>query len=165
MYQNCKNAGHTKLPSILSKKMLRHPNVFHSEPSVLSKDAPPKFHLSATFGLSFMISSVASTSSQTFYIYLITKLRIHNLKSILTEFIKILVTFLVPKSLDVSWKILDLSGRGKKSSVFYLTIRGHSFIQLYLTSVRKNSSKELLKIDKFLLALYEFKKICNFKSF
>ena len=163
MYQNCKNAGHTKLPSILSKKMLGHPNFFHSEPSVVSKDAPAKFHLSATFGLSFLISPVASTCSSTFYIYLITKLR--NLKSILTEFIKILVTFLVPKSLDVSWKILDLTGRSKKSSVFYLTIRGHSFIQLYLTSVRKNSSKELIKTDKFLLALYEFKKIFNFKSF
>ena len=145
--------------------MLGHPSFFHSEPSVLSKDSPAKFHLSATFGLSFMISSVASTCSSTFYIYLITKLRIHNLKSILTEFIKSLVTFLVPKSLDVSWKILDLTGRSKKSSVFYLTIRGHSFIQLYLTSVRKNSSKELIKTDKFLLALYEFKKIFNFKSF
>ena len=148
-----------------TKKTLRHPNFFHNEPSVLSKDAPAKFHLSATFGLSFMISSVASTCSPTFYLYLITKLRIHNLKSILTEFIKILVTFLVPKSLDVSWKILDLSGRSKKSSVFYLTIRGHSFIQLYLTSVHKNSSKELTKTDKFLLALYEFKKIFNFKIF
>ena len=40
-----------------------------------------------------------------------------------------------------------------------------SFIQLYLTSVRKNSSKVLIKTDKFLLALYEFKKIFNFKSF
>ena len=148
-------------------KVLGHPNFFHSEPSILSKDAPAKFHLSATFGLSFMISSVASTCSSTFYIYLhvITKLRIHNLKSILTEFIKILVTFLVPKSLDVSWKILDLTGRSKKSSAFYLTIRGHSFIQLYLTSLRKNSSKELIKTDKFLLSLYEFKKIFNFKSF
>ena len=121
--------------------MLRHPNFFHSEASVLSKGAPAKFHLSATFGLSFMISSVASTCSPTFYTYLITKIRIHNLKSILTEFIKILFTFLVPKSVDVSWKILDLTGRSKNSSVFYLTIRGHSFIQLYLTSVCKNSSK------------------------
>ena len=134
--------------------MLRHPNFFHSEPSLLSKDAPAKFHLSATFGLSFMTSSVASTCSPTFYIYLIAKIRIHNLKSILTEFIKILFsTFLVPKSLDVSWEMLDLTGRSKKSSVFYLTIRGHSFIQLYLTSVRKNSAKELIKTDKFLLAL------------
>ena len=141
MYQNCKNAGHTKLPSILSKKMLRHPNFFHSEPSVLSKDAPAKFHLSATFGLSFMISSVASSCLPTFYIYLITKLRIHNLKSILTEFIKILITFLVPKSLDVSWKILDLSGRSKKSSVFYLTIRSHSLIQLYLRQCIKIAQK------------------------
>ena len=145
--------------------MLRHPSFFHIKPSVLSKDAPAKFHLSATFGLSFMISSVASTCSPTFYIYLITKLRIHNLKSILTEFIKILITFLVPKSLDVSWKILDLTGRSKKSSVFNLTIRGHSFIEFYLTSMRKNNSKELIKTGKFLLALYEFKKIFNFKSF
>ena len=120
-------------------KNAKTPKFFHSEPSVLSKDAPAKFHLSATFGLSFMISSVASTCSPTFYKYLITKIRIHNLKSILTEFIQILFTFLVPKSLDVSWKILDLTGRSKKSSVFYLTIRGHSFIQLYLTSARKNS--------------------------
>ena len=51
------------------KKMLRHPNFFHSEPSVLSKDAPAKFHLSATFGLSFMVSSVASTCSPNFYIF------------------------------------------------------------------------------------------------
>ena len=79
------------------KKMLRHPNFFLSEPSVLSKDAPAKFHLSATFRLSFMVSSVASTCSPTFYIYSITKIRIHNLKSILTEFIKILFSFLVPK--------------------------------------------------------------------
>ena len=122
-----------------TQNYIRHPNFFHSEPSVLSKDAPAKFHLSATFGLSFMISSAASTCSATFYTYLITKIRIHNLKSILTEFIKILFTFLVPKSLDVSWKILNLTGRSKKSSVFYLTIRGHSFIQLYLTSVPKNS--------------------------
>ena len=49
--------------------MLRHPNFFHSEPYVLSKDAPAKFHLSATFGLSLMISSVASTCSPTFYKY------------------------------------------------------------------------------------------------
>ena len=104
--------------NIMLKKMLRHPNFFHSESSVLSKDAPAKFHLSATFGLSFMISSVASTCLSTFYTYLITKIRIHNLKSILTEFIKILFTFLVPKSLDVSWKILDLTGRSKKSSSF-----------------------------------------------
>ena len=127
--------------------------------------APGKFHLSATSGLSFMISSVAATCSPTFYICLITKIRIHNLKSILTEFTKILVTSLVPESLDVSWKILDLTDRSKKSSVFYLTIRGHSFIQLYLTSVHKYSSKELIKTNKFLLALYEFKKIFNFKSF
>ena len=88
------NAGHTKL----YKKMLRHPNFFNSEPSVLSKNAPANFYVSATFGLSFMIRSVASTCLPTFYKYLISKIRIHNLKSILTEFIKILLTFLVPKS-------------------------------------------------------------------
>ena len=126
-------------------KNAKTPKFLYSEPSVLSKDAPAKFHLSATFGLSFMISSVASTCSPTFYTYLVTKIRIHNLKSILTEFMKILFTFLVPKSVDVSWKILDLTGRSKKSSVFYLTIRGHSFVQLYLTSVCKNSSK---RVDK-----------------
>ena len=115
-----------KLPSVLSKTMSRHPNFFNSEPSVLSKDAPAKFYPSATFGLSFMISSVASTCSPTFYIYLITKLRIHNLKSILTEFIKILVTFLVPKSLDVSWKILG--GRSKNLQFFASQLGAiHSF--------------------------------------
>ena len=39
--------------------MLRQPNFFHSQPSTLPKDAPAKFYLSTTFGLSFMISSVA----------------------------------------------------------------------------------------------------------
>ena len=62
-------------------------------------------------------------------------------------------------------KFLISQAGAKKSSVFYLTIRGHSFIQLYLTSVRKSSSKELIKTDKFLSAFYKFKKIFNFKSF
>ena len=53
--------------------MLRHPNFFHSEPSLLSKNAPAKFNLSATFGLNFMISSAASTCLPTFNTYLITK--------------------------------------------------------------------------------------------
>ena len=42
--------------------------------STLPKDAPAKFYLSTTFGLSFMISSVAATQSSTFYAYLITKI-------------------------------------------------------------------------------------------
>ena len=109
--------------------MLKHPNFFHSEPYVLSKDAPAKFHLSAAFGLSFMISSVASTCLPTFYKYLITKIRIYNLKSILTEFIKILFTFLVPKSLDVSWKKILISQAGAKNLQFFTSQLGaiHSF--------------------------------------
>ena len=42
-------------------KMLKQPNFFYSQPSTLPKDASAKFYYSATFGLSFMISSVAST--------------------------------------------------------------------------------------------------------
>ena len=59
-----------------------------------------------------------------------------------------------------------ISWAGAKNLQFFTSqLEGHSFIQLYLTSVRKNSSKELIKTDKFLSALYEFKKIFNFKSF
>ena len=61
-------------------------------------------------------------------------------------------------------KFLISQAGAKNLQFFYLTIRGHSFIQLYLTSVHKNSSKELIKTDKFSLALYEFKKIFNFRS-
>ena len=55
--------------------MLKQPNFFHSQPSTLAK-----FYLSATFGLSFMISSAASTRSSTFYAYLIAKVGNRNLK-------------------------------------------------------------------------------------
>ena len=68
---------------------------------MLSKDTHAKFHLSATFVLSFMISSVTPIWSSTFYAYLINKIRDLDLKIILTESAKILFTFLVPKSLDV----------------------------------------------------------------
>ena len=115
LHQNCKNVGHTKLPSILYKNAK---TTTVSLQSVLSKDSPAKFHLSATFGLSFMIKSVAPTRSSTFYVYLITKIGKRNLKIIRTEFSKILFTFLVPKRLDVPWKILDLTGRSKRSSGF-----------------------------------------------
>ena len=53
-------------------KLLKQPNFFCSQPSTLPKDAPVKFHPFTTFGLSFMISSVAPTRSLIFYAYLIT---------------------------------------------------------------------------------------------
>ena len=64
----------------IKSKMLKQPNLFYSQPSTLPKDAPAKFYLSTTFGLSFMISSVAPTRSSTFYTYLITKIGNRNLK-------------------------------------------------------------------------------------
>ena len=62
------NAGHTKL-SKSYKKMPKQPDFFHSQPFTLPKDAPAKCYLSATFGLSFMIGSVAPTRSSTSYAY------------------------------------------------------------------------------------------------
>ena len=58
---------------IISKK-LKQPNFIHSQLSTLPKVALAKFYLSTTFGLSFMISSVAPTRSPTCYAYLITKI-------------------------------------------------------------------------------------------
>ena len=55
--------------------MLKLPNFFYSQPSTLPKEALAKFDLSTTFGLSFMMSSVAPTQSSTSYAYLITKIR------------------------------------------------------------------------------------------
>ena len=60
--------------------MLKQPKFFHSQPSTLPKDAPAKFYLFTTFGLSFMISSVAPIRSSTSYTYLITKTGNRNLK-------------------------------------------------------------------------------------
>ena len=50
--------------------MLKQPNFFYSQPSTLPKEALAKFYLSMTFGLSFMISSVAPTRWLTSYAYL-----------------------------------------------------------------------------------------------
>ena len=69
-----------KIAFNIISKMLKRPDFFYSQPSKLSKDAPSKFYLSTTFGLSFMISSVAPTRSSTFYAYLITKIGNRNLK-------------------------------------------------------------------------------------
>ena len=71
-----------KITFKIISKMLNQPNFFHSQLSTLPKDAPAKLYLSATFGLSFMISSVAPTRSSTFYAYLITKIVNRNLKAI-----------------------------------------------------------------------------------
>ena len=48
-----------KIAFEIISKMLKQPNFFYSQPSKLPKDALAKFYLSTTFGLSFMISSVA----------------------------------------------------------------------------------------------------------
>ena len=61
--------------------MLKQSNFFHSQPSRPPKDAPAKFYLSTTFGLRFMISSVAPTQSVTFNPYLITKIGNCNLNT------------------------------------------------------------------------------------
>ena len=69
-----------KIAYNIISEMLKQENLFHSQTSTLPKDAPVKFYLSTTFGLSFMISSVAPTRSSTFYSYLITKIGYRNLK-------------------------------------------------------------------------------------
>ena len=51
---------------IMISKMLKQANYFYSQPPTLPKDAP---YLSTTFGLSFMISSVAPTQLSSFYAY------------------------------------------------------------------------------------------------
>ena len=68
-----------KIAFKIISKMLKQPNFFSSQSSTLSKDAPTKFYISTTFGLSFTISSVAPTRSSTFYLYLITKIENRNL--------------------------------------------------------------------------------------
>ena len=47
-------------------KMMKQPNFFHGQPSTLPKDAPAKFYLSTSFGLNFMVSSVAPTDRRLF---------------------------------------------------------------------------------------------------
>ena len=58
--------------------MLKQLNFFYSQPSTLPRDAPTKFYLSTSFGLSSMISSVAHTRS--LIPYLITKIGNRKLK-------------------------------------------------------------------------------------
>ena len=50
--------------------MPKQRNFFYSQFSTLPEEALANFYLSTTFGLSFMISSVAPTRSSTFYAYL-----------------------------------------------------------------------------------------------
>ena len=69
-----------KIALKIMSKMQKQSNLFYSQPSTLPKDALAKFYLSTSFGLSFIISSVASTRSLTFYAYLITKIENRNLK-------------------------------------------------------------------------------------
>ena len=60
--------------------MLKQPNFFYSQPSTLLKDAPAKFYLSTSFGLSFMTSFVALTRSLTSYAHSVTKIGNRDLK-------------------------------------------------------------------------------------
>ena len=69
-----------KMAFNIISKMLKQPNFFHSQPSTLPQDAFAKFYDSASFGLSFIVSSVGPTRSPTFYAYLVTKLGNSNLK-------------------------------------------------------------------------------------
>ena len=62
-----------KIAIKIVSKMLKQPNLFHSQPATRPKDAPVKFYIFTAFGSSFMITSVAPTRSSTFYAYLITK--------------------------------------------------------------------------------------------
>ena len=73
LHQDCKNAGHTRFPS-KSYKNAKTTKFLVQSALYLRKDATAKFYLSTTFGLSFMISSVAPAWSSTFYAYLITKI-------------------------------------------------------------------------------------------
>ena len=68
-----------KIAFKIISKMLKQPNFFHSQPSILPKEALAKFYLSTIFGLSF-ICSVATNRSSTFYAYLITSIGNRNLK-------------------------------------------------------------------------------------
>ena len=60
--------------------MLKQPNLFHSQPSTFPKETLANFYIRTTFGLSFMIRSIAPTRSSTFCAYLITKIGKRNLK-------------------------------------------------------------------------------------
>ena len=72
-----------KIATKIISKIPKQPNFFYSQPSALVKEALAKFYISTTFGLYFMISSVAPTRSSTFYVYLITKIGNRNLKILL----------------------------------------------------------------------------------
>ena len=91
--------------------MLKQPNFFYSHPSSLPKDAPAKFYLSKTFGLSFMVSSVTPTRSSTFYAYLITKIGNRNLN--------VPVNPILPGLLKTRW---TWGGRGRFRPLFTLLV-------------------------------------------
>ena len=67
-----------KSKGIRAKQTLTNCYIYNINPplvfSTLRKDAHAKFYFSTTFGLSFMISSVAPIPSLTFYTFLITKI-------------------------------------------------------------------------------------------
>ena len=61
------SAGHKKIAFKIIRQMLKEPFLLQS--STLPKDAPSKFYLSTTFGLSLIIISVAPARSSTSYAY------------------------------------------------------------------------------------------------
>ena len=77
----------------LKKLQLQAPKFLYSQNSTLPKEALAKFYFSTTFGLSFMISSVAPTQSSTFYTYLITKIGNRNFESDYMEFLALGIFF------------------------------------------------------------------------
>ena len=77
-----------KIAFKIISKMLKELNFFHSQPST-----HPKSYLSMTFGLRFMIRSVAPTRLLTFCEYLITKIGNHNLESHYMELLALGIFF------------------------------------------------------------------------
>ena len=110
--------------------MLNHLNFFYSQPSTLPKDAPAKFYFSATFGLSFIMSSVAPTRSSTTYAYLITKIRNRNLNV-----------------LDVAFALLEVFEDKKFFPVHKYTMRNMSFRTTRTAGL--NNLRNSVKYGKF----------------
>ena len=68
-----------KIAFKIISKMLKQPNFFYSQSSTLPKEALAKVYLYMTFGLSFMISSVAPSRLSAFYACIINKIENRNL--------------------------------------------------------------------------------------
>ena len=91
-------------------KMLKQPNFFYSQPSILPKEELAKSYFSTTFGLRFMISSVVPTRSSTSYAYLRTKTETVTLTVIKSvHFGHVLSLLFAPVNARVQVKALYLS--------------------------------------------------------